>query len=97
MADGRMGGWAVGDGRSLITAQPPNRPTAFPTRYTVTSPQKIQPRNCHAINGAMYGMRLIPHRLPENIRPATMSQGRLNTVNTSASQRRAELGRRSRK
>ena len=65
--------------------------------YTATSPQNIQPRNCHAMNGAMYGTRLMPQRLPENIRTATMPQGMLNNTKTSVSQRRAEAGRRSRR
>ena len=39
----------------------------------------------------------MPHRLPENIRTATIPQGMLNSTKTSASQRRAVTGRRSRK
>src|SRR6185503_20229523 len=97
MAVERFGGSAVGERRTFRTAQPPNRPTAFPSRYTHTKPQKTQPRNCHAMNAAMYGMRLIPQRLPENIRTATITQGMLKTVKTTASQRRADSGRRSRK
>src|SRR5262245_8075832 len=97
MAVGRFGGWAVGKGRTFLTAKPPNRQTAFPTKYTQTSPQKVHPRNCQAINGAMYGRRLIPHRLPENIRTATISHGMLKMVKTSASQRRADSGKRSRR
>src|SRR5260370_24305447 len=60
----RFSGWAVGERRILLTAKPPNRPTALAAMYTATSAQKIQPRSCHAIQGAMYGTRLIPHRLP---------------------------------
>ena len=65
--------------------------------YTATSPQKIQPSSCHAIQGAMYGVRLMPHKLPENIRTATMTQGMLKTTKRSASGRRAVSGRRSRR
>src|SRR3954470_113346 len=97
MPVGRLGGSAVGEIRSLRTAQPPNRQTPFAKTYTTPKPQKIQPRNCHAIHGAMYGTRLMPQRLPENIRTATMPHGMLKMMKTSASQRRAESGRRSRK
>src|SRR3954462_6240712 len=97
MSVGRLGGSAVGELRSLRTAQPPNRQTPFAKTYTTTKPQKIQPRKCHAIHGAMYGTRLMPQRLPENIRTATIAHGMLNTMKRTASQRRARSGKRSRR
>src|SRR6266550_926533 len=52
-------GMHVREMRDADAVQPPNRPIAFARMYTATSPQNIQPRNCHAMNGAMYGTRLM--------------------------------------
>ena len=43
----------------------------------------------------MYGTRLMAHRLPENIRTATIAHGMLNTTKTTASQGRVRSGKRS--